>query len=72
MGRNYPRRENIGVLSTGDPEEDARQIEKFIIREKRLMEGLCSNGCAPMIDDGGGDSHCPECGFSYHQRTLNV
>lgn len=70
--KDYPRRENIGMPSTGDPEEDARQIDDFLVREKRLMEGVCSNGCAPMIDDGGGDSHCPKCGFVYHQRDLHV
>jgi hypothetical protein len=62
---DYPRRENFAMVSTGDAEEDARQIDAFLVREKRLIEGICANGCGEMVKDGPGESHCPKCGFTY-------
>ena len=72
MSLEYPTRENIGMPSTGDPEEDAKQIDDFIIREKRLAEGICSNGCGPMTELNLWDSECPKCGFTYYKMSIQV
>jgi hypothetical protein len=59
----YPSRENIGIPSTGDPDRDRAEIDLFILREKRQIEGICPNGCAPLVLDDPYNRHCPTCNF---------
>ena len=55
--------------STGDPEKDA-QIARDILRTQALeSEGLCPNGCAPIIWDTQYEAHCPTCGFIRHTNA---
>lgn len=70
--KEYPQYETIGIISSGDPEKDSRDIEAFMLHEKRLIEGICPNGCGPMVDDGNGESHCSVCPFQLHEVTIHV
>lgn len=63
MSSEYPSAENFGIPSTGDPERDRAELELCVVREKRQIEGICPNGCAPMVLDDPHNRHCPKCGF---------
>lgn len=69
MSSDYPTSDSFGILSTGDPEEDRRQLDLCVLREKRQIEGICPNGCAPMILDDPYNRHCPTCGFTGHSNV---
>jgi hypothetical protein len=51
--------------STGDPERDAKIAADFRRHDALMSEGLCPNGCAPMVSDDAHNSHCPVCGFTH-------
>ena len=63
MAKDYPKRENVAMPTTGDAAEDARQIDLFILREKRMIEGICPNGCGPMVPSAPNERDCPLCKF---------
>lgn len=67
----YPRAANIAVASSGDPSQDQREIHAFVAREKRLIEGICANGCGPMTRTDAQTRECPACGFVHYSATLS-
>ena len=62
MSNEYPSLDSFGIVSTGDPDEDRKALEQCVVREKRFIEGICLNGCAPMVLDDPYNKHCPVCG----------
>jgi len=55
---------NIAILSTGDAEEDKRQLEQAVIHDQRMNQGICPNGCAELVwSDEGYRGNCPKCNF---------
>lgn len=67
MSLPYPSRETIAIPSTGDTEEDLRQIDAAVLHEKRIAEGMCPNGCGPLAptrdEFSRWDADCAKCGF---------
>mgnify|MGYP000166760921 CR=1 FL=1 len=57
--------------SSGDPEEDARELARIERHERLLAEGQCPNACGPMVrtDVLGYHAKCPECRFGVHSNT---
>lgn len=62
----------IDFVSSGDPEQDARDLEAYTRHERNVREGLCPNGCAPMEWPNGTDAaaECPKCGCITNQRPI--
>lgn len=55
---------NYAKISTGDPEEDQRQLHKFALGDERMRNGMCPNGCPVMLVTTDIRTHgCPECKF---------
>lgn len=54
-----------GIVSSGDPEKDRSDLDRFLIHEARIKAGDCPNGCCGMkiIDEY--NAECPRCGFNY-------
>ena len=65
MSALYPSRDTVAIPSTGNREEDLRQIDAFVVHEKRLAEGMCPNGCGPLEPVSRWDAECAECGFHW-------
>jgi len=65
MPEPYPTLENIGIPSTGDPERDRQEAERAVLHEKRLIEGVCPNGCrgGRLANLDPWRRRCPKCGF---------
>ena len=57
------RFENFAFTSTGNPEQDARIAADFRRHEALESEGLCPNGCGPIVWDDPHNRHCPACRF---------
>lgn len=56
--------DNFAFQSTGDPEKDA-EIAQRIRRQNHLAaEGMCRNGCAPVVWEDQYTERCPKCGFT--------
>ena len=60
--------ENMSFASTGDPAKDFEIAESIRRSSKRMTEGICANGCAPMIPSGTNSRYCPVCHYFY-ERT---
>ncbi len=56
---------HIGIVSTGDPEQDAKQLKQAQTYDERLKEGLCPNGCALLEWEAPYNAQCPKCRFMY-------
>lgn len=56
---------NVGFVSTGDAVKDQEIANQFHKHDRRIAEGMCSNGCGPMnrTDTDGYDAQCPKCYF---------
>jgi hypothetical protein len=56
---------SIAFVSTGDPAEDQKLAEDLDLRDRRIAEGMCVNGCGPMnrTDADGYSAQCPVCYF---------
>ena len=63
MSHEYPSKDNIAFVSTGDAAKDDAIAEEFILHEKRLIEGICPNGCGPMVNSDAHNRDCPVCKF---------
>ncbi len=61
--KDYPSTEMYATPITGDATKDAEIIDSFVLREKRLIEGICANGCGPMIILAPNERECPKCHF---------
>lgn len=57
--------ERIAIPSSGDPEEDARELAQARRHSALMDEGMCPNGCGPRVASAEwqGCSECPKCGF---------
>ena len=66
------RFENFGFGAAGDTEQDAREAASIRKHMANEAEGLCPNGCAPIIDDSPSERHCPVCGFVGTRVTFGV
>lgn len=49
--------------TSGDAEEDARIAAMIRKTEAMLDEGMCPNGCAPLVWDDPYYHHCPKCAY---------
>lgn len=55
--------------SSGDPEKDAEEARSIIRHAANEAEGLCPNGCAPLVryvengEEWPDAKTCPSCGF---------
>jgi hypothetical protein len=65
---------NLAIISSGDPEEDAREIAFANRTEGNVREGLCPNGCArleyskdPKLE---GLTECLVCGCVTNHKPL--
>ncbi len=59
------RREQIAVVSSGDPEKDQREIDEFMRSSSLIEKGMCPNGCGLMTPFGDYNMSCSSCNFSY-------
>ena len=48
----------------GDPAMDSPEQAKFRSNDRKIMEGMCPNGCGPMVQEGNRQD-CPKCKFSH-------
>ena len=60
-GRYDPR--NFAIESSGDDEADQREIRGHMRSRALMDEGLCPNGCGPLVAADPGASTCPVCDF---------
>lgn len=65
---------NLAIISSGDPEKDAKELERAVTFDERIKAGLCPNGCAmmgwsircdPKAEMIGYRAECPKCHFLY-------
>lgn len=56
------------IVSTGDPEEDQRQIAAFTVHDERIQRGMCPNGCGGMRQVDDHNAECLRCGFGYYSN----
>lgn len=61
MNRYDPSR--YAIPSSGDPEQDRREIDSFIKHSMLIDEGMCPNGCGPLSEGEYEGSTCAVCGF---------
>jgi hypothetical protein len=52
-----------------DPADDTPDQAAFRVRDRKIAEALCPNGCGPMTIDGNRQD-CPQCGFSHVRFTV--
>ena len=58
-----PDPRNVLFISSGDHEEDARTAAMIRRNIANEAEGLCPNGCAPLVwPDRDDVAECPNCG----------
>jgi hypothetical protein len=72
-GKYDPR--SISIVSSGDPEQDQREIESHIRSSMRIDEGLCPNHAAEaveLVQTEPGVWHCPQCRFVLHKRIIHA
>ncbi len=65
---DYPEREKFAIASSGDPEADQRHLEQAHRSERRRAEGICPNGCGPMVYPAPDHQHCPKCKYDGYGR----
>jgi len=53
----------IAFQSSGDPKKDAEMAVAFRRHDRNWSEGMCPNGCAPLVWSGPHHSDCPVCKF---------
>lgn len=63
---------NAMFPSTGDVDRDVEIGRQFMRREALLSEGMCPNGCGPLVTDSPTQSHCQQCPFVYEQFVMGV
>ena len=57
------RKQEIGFVSSGDPEKDRETARTIEIQHDRMDRGVCPNGCGPMVFEDAHNQNCPRCGF---------
>lgn len=55
--------EEFAFVSTGDPEQDAKTAAQIRFNERNTSEGMCPNGCAPVVWSDPHNHDCPVCKF---------
>jgi hypothetical protein len=53
----------LGIVSSGDPEQDARELERAELHQSRMDANICPNGCGQMAYDDPHTRSCKACGF---------
>lgn len=48
---------------SGDPEKDAETAAAMRRQDRNYSEGMCPNGCAPLVWADAHHSDCPVCKF---------
>jgi hypothetical protein len=56
----------VAFVSSGDAEVDARTAAGIRQRMAREAEGMCPNGCAPIVILSDYEVTCAVCGFHGH------
>lgn len=67
--------QRYAIQSSGDPEQDQREIEAHVRQTMRIDEGLCPNHpeqAAELIEIEPGTWQCPQCKFVLQRRTLRM
>ena len=59
MAKPYPVREMFLGATGGD----VQGAERLLIREKRLIEGICPNNCGHLTNEDARIRRCSKCGF---------
>lgn len=54
---------NVAMISSGDPDKDRAELERFQLQDSRMEANICPNGCGPMVWDDPHTRHCPKCKF---------
>lgn len=62
----------FGFPTTGDPDKDAEIAAGFRRWEALQSEGLCPNGCAPLVQVDAQTRRCGACGFIGQTFNLYV
>lgn len=65
----YPSRDTITIPLTGDPEEDLLHLDRAVLQDRRIAEGVCPNGCAPLQASTPFAADCAVCGFHSWSNT---
>jgi hypothetical protein len=55
--------------SSGDPEQDRKQLDRFALSCDRMEHNICPNNCGAMEWDDPHNRHCPKCGFAGFSTT---
>ena len=63
--------DNFAFISTGNPEKDAERAREIRRHNHLEAEGMCPNGCAPVVWDDQHASRCPKCGFVHMNSRPN-
>lgn len=53
----------INIISSGDPEQDAKELTAAKVRQEFIEDNICANGCGPMDTIDNYNRSCPVCGF---------
>lgn len=60
----------VSFITSGDPEEDAKEAARIRRELANESEGLCPNGCAPMTwPESDNIAYCAVCGFQGYGMT---
>lgn len=57
------RASRIAIPSSGDDAKDQKDLLQAALHQARMDEGICPNGCGPMIWDDAHNQHCEVCHF---------
>ncbi len=64
--------DNFSIASSGDPERDQAEMERYRLSQRRKREGICPNNCGPLFKKDAHTLICHSCGFSQHFNGLTV
>jgi len=61
------------IASSGDPEKDQRDLERFERNDAAIQAGQCPNGCGELAQNAyePRDWECIKCGFVYSKRIVS-
>ena len=55
---------DFSFVSSGNPEEDDAQMQRFLLHTARMEANICPNGCGPMTFLDPHNRECPACRFA--------
>jgi hypothetical protein len=62
--------EGFAFVSSGDPDRDGAIMRHHMQSDRRIAEGMCPNGCGPMLQPSPSEQECPKCRFHYERVLL--